>query len=347
MNYLVAIDSLKGCLTSTEANQAAVEGLHEADAEARTVVLSVSDGGEGWLDALAEPLDAQWVLADACDALERPMQACYAISGSTAVIEVARVVGLPLIRPDERDVMRATSRGVGMLMADAIGRGCRRLIIGLGGSAVCDTGRGMVQALRQLGVEELLAHCAIVAATDVGNPLLGPEGAAHVFAPQKGATPEQVEQLERMARETVEQDRRLAGYDCSNRPGAGAAGGLGYALMQHFGAEVQSGADLLLDLIQFDKRAKDVDLVITGEGSSDRQTLMGKLPQRIMQRARRLGVPTWLVAGRVSDKQLLLDAGFSRVVCINPAGSPPEECMRPEVARMRLHRAMAMQVQSL
>jgi glycerate kinase len=117
--------------------------------------------------------------------------------------------------------------------------------------------------------------------------------------------------------------------------------------MQHYGAEVQSGADLLLDLIQFDKRAKNVDLVITGEGSSDRQTLMGKLPQRIMQRARRLGVPTWLVAGRVSDKQLLLDAGFSRVVCINPAGSPPEECMRPEVARMRLHRAMAMQVQSL
>ena len=175
-------------------------------------------------------------------------------------------------------------------------------------------------------------------ATDVTNPLCGENGAAHVFgpqkfAPQRGATPERIEALDARAKRFAEVSARHLGRDCQNAPGAGAAGGLGYAFLQYMNAECRSGIDLLLDTIHFDDLLQDTDFVITGEGSADRQTLMGKLPFGILQRAQRNHVPVMLIAGRIADKQLLLDAGFSRVACINPPGLPLEIAMQPATAK--------------
>ena len=181
-------------------------------------------------------------------------------------------------------------------------------------------------------------ECRFTLASDVTNPLCGENGAAYVYAPQKGATPEMVEQLDRRARLFAEKSAMHFGFDKSNEPGAGAAGGLGYAFMQYLGAEMKSGADLLLDLTDFNEKIKDADLIITGEGSADRQTLMGKLPQRILLRGKQLGVPVGLVAGGVEDKDELLSAGFSFVKSITPEGMPLEEAIKKEVAFSNLRR---------
>ena len=183
-----------------------------------------------------------------------------------------------------------------------------------------------------------LSGCHFILASDVRNPLYGPEGAAHIFAPQKGATPEMVEELDRRARQFAEESARRMGRDASFQPGAGAAGGLGYAFLQYLQATTQSGADLLLDLCKFDTLLTHTDLVITGEGHADRQTLMGKLPERVMRRAQTQHVPVWLVAGKASDTESLVNAGFSRVDSLTPDGMPLAEAIRPEVARENIHR---------
>ena len=177
-------------------------------------------------------------------------------------------------------------------------------------------------------------------ATDVTNPLCGKNGAAHIFGPQKGATPEMVEALDARAKRFAEASAKHLGCDCQNMPGAGAAGGLGYAFLQYMNAECRSGIDLLLDTIHFDDLLQDANLVITGEGSADRQTLMGKLPYGILQRARKQNVPVMLIAGRIADEQLLLDAGFSHVACINPPGIPLEIAMQPDTAKENIRKTV-------
>lgn len=201
--------------------------------------------------------------------------------------------------------------------------------------------RALVDAFAQGGtMEEVItrdtADCRFTLACDVRNPLYGRNGAAHVFAPQKGATPDMVEELDRRARHFAEESARRLGWDMSSRPGAGAAGGLGYAFMQYFQTDSRSGADLLLDFIGFDEALQGVDLVITGEGHADRQTLMGKLPERVLQRALAHGVPVRLVAGRVDDKDILTAAGFAGVDAITPDGMDTEEAVKPEVARQNI-----------
>lgn len=339
--YVAAFDTLKGCLSSAEANRAAARGIICLDATALVVQATMSDGGEGWLDAVAGATGAQRQYADAHDALMRPRRCSYAVSGPTAFVEVAQVVGLTLIAPSERDAVRATTYGLGELLADAARRGCTDIVIGLGGTATTDLGEGMMAALREAGMAETLSRCRVTGATDVESPLLGPTGAARMFAPQKGATPAQVEMLERRAAATARHYLLATGHDCSSRPGAGAAGGLGYALMQHLGATLQPGAELLFDLTDFDRQIADARLVVTGEGSSDAQTLMGKLPYRVMQRARRQGIPTLLMAGRLTDRDALLAAGFADVVCINPPQLPLAEAIRPDVAAANIAAAIS------
>jgi glycerate kinase len=173
-------------------------------------------------------------------------------------------------------------------------------------------------------------------ASDVKNPLCGEKGAAHVFAPQKGATPEMVLRLDERARKFAELSARHFGFDRSQMPGAGAAGGLGYAFLQYLDAKSMSGIQLLLDTIHFKELAKEADLIITGEGSADRQTLMGKLPMGILEQAG--SVPVFLIAGRISDREELLNAGFARVDCINPPGISLEEAMRKEVAQQNIRK---------
>ena len=387
IKIIVAIDSFKGCLTSVEANQAAVEGILHRIPEATVVQIPVSDGGEGWLSAFQAAWGGQLVDVSVCDPLMRPIVAQYLMKDETAVIEIAKASGLTLLSREERNPMKATSYGTGQLVVDAVRRGCKHIIVGLGGSATSDCGIGMLRAVidgltlrgdcSRMEMESNSDISRIIAAytddemkalddvhftiaTDVGNPLCGENGAANVFGPQKGATPEMVRSLDDRARRFAEMTARHFGYDCQHEPGAGAAGGLGYAFLQFMsrsrrtysaeslqegggvklggkdGVECRPGIDLILDAVGFEHHLEDATLVITGEGSADRQTLMGKLPFGILRRAKGRGVPVVLIAGRIKDSQRLLDAGFSRVACINPIGLPIEEAMNPSTAKRNI-----------
>ena len=381
---IVAIDSFKGCLTSAEANQAASEGILQPKGrsvarnlakkpEAQVVQIPVSDGGEGFLEAFQAAIGGEIVEVNVKDPLMRTIVAQYLVQGVTAVIEIAKASGLTLLSPEERNPMVATSYGTGQLVVDAVRRGCKHIIIGLGGSATSDCGIGMLRAIIDSfakggswdDVREL-DDVRFTIATDVTNPLCGENGAAHVFAPQKfaikreqseldsiaereqtrpqvkGAIHEQVLALDARAKRFAEASAKHLGRDCQNMPGAGAAGGLGYAFLQYMNAECRSGIDLLLDAIHFDDLLQDANLVITGEGSADRQTLMGKLPFGILQRAQRHDVPVMLIAGRIADEQQLLAAGFSRVTCINPPDLPLEIAMQPATAKENIRHVMAL-----
>ena len=369
---IVAIDSFKGCLTSAEANQAACEGILSKMPDAKVVQVPVSDGGEGFMEAFQAAMGGSIVEVNVKDPLMRTIVAQYLLQGDTAVIEIAKASGLTLLSPEERNPMVATSYGTGQLVVDAVRKGCKHIIVGLGGSATSDCGIGMLRAIIDSltsgracsrSAIESSSDCSrsiaafskggnwddvrelddvrFTIATDVTNPLCGENGAAHVFAPQKGATDEQVLALDARAKRFAEASAKHLGRDCQNNPGAGAAGGLGYAFLQYMNANCRSGIDLLLDTIHFDDLLQDANLVITGEGSADRQTLMGKLPFGILQRAQHHHVPVMLIAGRIADEQLLLDAGFSRVACINPPDLPLEIALQPATAKENIRRTIA------
>ena len=340
MKVLIAIDSFKGCLTSKEANEAAAEGIRVAYPDAEIVEVPVSDGGEGYMEAFHAAIGGRLEEVTVRDPLMRPIMAKYLLHIDLAVIEIAQASGLTLLTKEERNPMVATSYGTGQLVADAVSKGAKHVIVGLGGSATSDAGIGMLRALIESFHKErwddieAVKDVRFTIASDVKNPLCGEEGAAHVFAPQKGATPEMVLRLDERARKFAELSARHFGYDRSQMAGAGAAGGLGYAFLQYLNAKSMSGIQLLLDTIRFKELVKDADLVITGEGSADRQTLMGKLPMGILEQSGQ--VPVCLIAGRISDREELLNAGFARVECINPPGIPLEEAMRKEVAQQNI-----------
>lgn len=346
MKTILAIDSFKGCMSSSEVEETIAGVLDKNGVE--TLCLPMSDGGEGMLQAFTSAMSGTLEPVYIHDQMMRRVDAQYGVMpDGTAIIEVAQACGLTLVKEEERNPMRSTTYGVGELLSRAIKRGCRNFIIGLGGTGTSDAGIGMIRALVDIfargknfdeALKTELGECRFTLASDVDNPLCGKNGAAHVFAPQKGATPEMVEQLDRRARLFAEKSALHFGSDKSNEPGAGAAGGLGYAFMQYLGAEMKSGADLLLDLTDFNGKIKDADLIITGEGSADRQTLMGKLPQRILMRGKQLGVPVGLVAGGVEDREELLSAGFSFVESITPEGMSLEEAIKKEVAFSNLRR---------
>ena len=355
---IIACDSYKGCLSSREVNEAIASGLKEWDSEDASsgienvdsedaspeiITLEMSDGGEGMLDAFLSAMKGERVSIHAHDALMRWIEAEYGIVNDTAIIEIAQTAGLALIEPEQRNPMKATSWGVGEMIMNAYRRGVRHFIVGLGGSATSDCGIGMLKAMGD-DWKKIRQECSFVLASDVTNPLCGENGAAHVFAPQKGADAEVVEMLDARARKFAEVSAKHFGYDRSEVPGAGAAGGLGYAFLQYFGAEVSAGAELLLREIGFDEMIRDADLVITGEGHSDRQTLMGKLPQRILEHVLKNKATTdqqiWLVSGGISEKQALLDAGFDQVLAVSPQNMDLEEAMNPEIAKRNIANAI-------
>lgn len=347
---ILAFDSYKECITAQEACEAARRGVLEALPEAEVVMLPMSDGGEGLVSCLAPYMDLTWREIDAHDALMRPIKARYALTadGTTAIMEMAATCGLGLIAPEDRDIMRATTYGVGEMLMDAIRTGAHHIVMGIGGSATCDGGRGMMECMNAAS-ERLPEDLRITVACDVTNPLYGPDGAAYVFAPQKGATPEQVEaldlQLRVMAREAELQgaNPRLAQH-----PGAGAAGGLGYGLMMGLGAELASGIDIVLQLLDFKRHVIGADLVITGEGKSDRQTLGGKVPLGILFHTRsalnarsEAMVPVHICSGAIEDADALLHEGFATVRSINAGDARPlATLLRPEVARENLRAAV-------
>ena len=343
---IIAIDSFKGCLSSIEANHAAAAGVKDICRNTKIVQVPVSDGGEGFMEAFYAAVGGEIVEVVVRDPLMRPLTARYLLRDRLAVIEIAQACGLTLLSKEERNPLVATSYGTGQLVADAIKRGAQHIIVGLGGSATSDAGMGMLRALIDTfakrgswdDVEEVKS-VRFTIASDVKNPLCGEQGAAHVFAPQKGASQEDVLTLDERVRKFAEVSAKHFGYDRQDMPGAGAAGGLGYAFLQYMNAECRPGIELLLETISFKEMVKDADLVITGEGSADRQTLMGKLPMGILQEAG--DVPVCLIAGRISDREQLLQAGFTRVECINPPGISLEEAMRKEVAIAHIKRTIA------
>ena len=341
MKVIIAIDSFKGCLTSKEANEAAAEGIRNAYPDAEVVEVPVSDGGEGYMEAFHAAIGGRLEEVMVRDPLMRPVLAKYLLHNEMAVIEIAQACGLTLLTKEERNPMVATSYGTGQLVADAVRKGAKHIIVGLGGSATSDAGIGMLRALIDTFAKnkswddiEAFKNVTFTIASDVKNPLCGEHGAAHVFAPQKGATPEMVVTLDERARKFAEVSAKHFGHDCSQMAGAGAAGGLGYAFLQYLHARSMSGIQLLLDTIRFKELGKDADLIITGEGSADRQTLMGKLPMGILEQS--VQAPVILIAGRINDRKDLLNAGFARVECINPPGIALEEAMRKEVAQQNI-----------
>lgn len=342
MKYLLAIDSFKGCLTSAEAEEAAAEGIKRVNSEADIKCIPVSDGGEGMLDAFLSALGGTKVRIRVFNAMLQRIEVEYGRIGNTAIIETARIIGLSSIPPELRNPLLATSYGVGQVLAHAIDKGCDTFIIGLGGSVTSDCGIGMLKALVDhfasgKGFDAVpLKNLKFTLACDVDNPLYGDQGAAIVFSPQKGATDKMIPLLERRAKTFAALSARHYGHDDSSRPGAGAAGGLGYAFMQYLGAEKKNGIDLLLHLLHFDSLLADRDVVVTGEGKSDNQTLMGKLPVGVLNQARKQKIPVVLIAGQIKDEADLQLAGFSRIVCINPPGLRLEEAVQPETARKNI-----------
>ena len=349
---IIACDSYKGCLLSREVNEAIVsalsspemENLDSEDASPEIICLEMSDGGEGMLDAFLSAMKGERVRIHAHDALMRWIDAEYGIVNDMAIIEIAQTAGLALIEPEQRNPLKATSWGVGEMMMNAYRRGVRHFIVGLGGSATSDCGIGMLRAMGD-DWKKIRQECTFILASDVTNPLCGKNGAAYVFAPQKGADAEMVEMLDARAMKFAEVSAKHFGYDRSEVPGAGAAGGLGYAFLQYFDAEVSAGAELLLREIGFDEMIQDADLVITGEGHSDRQTLMGKLPQRILEHVLKnkatIDQQIWLVSGGISEKQALLDAGFDQVLAVSPQNMDLEEAMNPEIAKRNIANAIS------
>lgn len=360
---VLAIDSFKSCLSSERLSQAASEGIERVLPKAQIRSVSISDGGEGFLQAYLHHCNAKTISCVVSDPLMRKITASYITidNDDTAVIEMAQSSGLPLLHQSEYNPMLTTTYGVGQLIAHAIRRGIRHFVIGLGGSATNDAGVGMLQALgyrfydsehRLLGqggcvlpqicfidtsgILDELSSCHFDIASDVTNPLFGPNGAAYTFAPQKGADQEMVLTLDRGLRHFSDIVYSTKGIDISMSKGAGAAGGLGAAFIAFLNSQVHPGIELLLNTIHFDSILNGADYVITGEGKVDRQTLMGKVPYGILLHAQAMHIPVFVIAGVVEDKELLLNAGFSRVQCINPQDVSTAQALQPDYAYQRV-----------
>lgn len=308
--------------------------VKEVCPSAEVISLPLADGGEGTLETLAHALDARLCEATVSDPLGRPVRTQYGVAGKTAILEVAQACGLSLLRPQERNPLIAYSQGVGELLMAAYGNGCRHFLIGLGGSAICDGGAGMMKVP---GIRDL-ADISIELLCDVNAPFVGPTGAARVFAPQKGASPEDVEVLEERMVRWAALMWEETGVDVSHLPGAGAAGGLGGAFMAYFGAGRVSGIQQVLDLYHFSEVAHGASLIITGEGRSDAQTLQGKVPFGVLQNAK--GTPVALLSGRIEDREALVAAGFHPVVEVSPRNMPLCEALTPSVALCNIQSAV-------
>jgi glycerate kinase len=339
--FIVAFDSFKGCMSSEEANAAAAEGLRRRYPDAEIITIPASDGGEGWVAAWHRSMSGELITVPAHDALMRSVMAQYLRRDETAIIEVAQAVGLTMLAPEERNPLIATSFGVGEMIVDAYRKGCREFIIGLGGSATSDCGRGMLKGLMPLFGRypidsPLLKECRFVICSDVRNPLYGNYGAAAVFAPQKGADDAMVARLDRYAKRFAHFTTRKTGRRAEDNHGAGAAGGLGYAFMQYLNAEACCGAEVLLDRVGINELMKDATYVVTGEGCSDTQTVCGKFPAILARYAAKHHVAVALLSGKIKDKELLLRSGFKQVLSINPPDLPLAEAMKPEIAKKLL-----------
>ena len=361
MKVVVAIDSFKGSLSSLEAGNAVKAAVLSLDASAEVIVKPLADGGEGTVDALSAGGEA--VELTVCGPLQQPVKAKYCILKDTAVIEMAAAAGITLVT--EKNPLETTTYGVGELIRDAIGRGCRRFIVGIGGSATNDGGTGMLTALGYefldeggrpiaLGAKGLkdlrtiktdrvlpeLKECMFRVACDVNNPLCGENGCSAVYGPQKGATPEMIEDMDRWLSHYAD----LSAAEYKNYPGAGAAGGLGFAFIAFTNATLQPGIQIVLEEIALEQDVRNADLVVTGEGRLDGQTVMGKAPIGVARLAKKYHKPVIAFAGCVTEEaKVCNDHGIDAYFPILRGITTLEEALKTENAYKNLY-ATAQQV---
>ena len=362
---VLAPDKFKGSLTAAEVGDALAAGMLDVLPELDVIKLPVADGGDGTV-AAALSAGFEEIILDAVGPTGEPVQAAYALHGSRAVVELAAVVGLSMLPGGRLDPLTSSTYGLGLVIADAIRRGAQTIVLGLGGSASTDGGAGMAQALgaRLLDADghdlshgggalqglarldlralrETLGSSSIMVASDVDNPLLGADGAAAVFGPQKGADTHQVEALERGVRRWSELVSRATGRNEADRPGAGAAGGAGFAALALLNAKIRPGIELILELVDFDRRIVGADLVVTGEGSLDDQSLAGKAPVGVARAAARSGVPVVAVAGRLQlSPQQLRQAGIEAAYALTDLEPDLNQCIAnasPLLRRLGAH----------
>ncbi len=329
MKVVIAIDSLKGSLSSMEAGMAIKDGILAAKPDAEVIVKPLADGGEGTTDALIEGMNGERIDLTVTGPMHTPVDAYYGYlkDTNTAVMEMASAAGITLVPDSEKNPLLATSYGVGEMINDAIQRGCRNFIIGIGGSVTNDGGIGMLKALgvRFLdendedageggqalakvaridvsGMNPLLKECHIQVACDVNNPLCGENGSTYVYGPQKGVTEDMKKTLDEAMAHFARVTSETLENDYLNTPGAGAAGGLGYAFLAYTGAALTPGIELILDAVGLEEELSSADVVVTGEGRLDFQTAMGKAPVGVARLAKKYNAKVIAFAGSVTKE---------------------------------------------
>ena len=344
MKIVIAPDSFKGSASSPEIAEWIEIGIHSVIPDCETVKVAIGDGGEGSLDAILSAGFSAHTY-EVTGPLGNPVTAMIAIKGKTAFIEMAQASGLSQLPGGEKDALHASSFGTGQLIRAALDHGVRKIILAIGGTATTDAGAGALQALgakltdasgeeiargggplldcAKIDIDALdsrLSNVSFILASDVQNPLLGATGAAHIFAPQKGATASDVAALEKSLSHFAE----LAGNHYATQAGAGAAGGFGFMAYTFLKAEAKSGIDLILDLIDFDSKIAGADFIITGEGRFDSQSIQGKAPWGILQRAEKLSIPTYLICG---DADTHHGSRFAEIFTLTSIESDIDKCI--------------------
>ena len=355
MKVTIAIDSFKGSLSTFQAGNAVAEGVKLADPEAETAVCPLADGGEGTVDAIIAATGGEMVKVTVCGPLGTPVKSSYGFipQTKTAIIEMSAAAGITLVEEGDRNPLNTTTYGVGELIADAIKKGCRKFIVGIGGSATNDGGVGMLQALgfrfldkagnqvalggkgladiREIkidGAMKELQDCAFCVACDVKNPLCGENGCSAIYGPQKGATPEMIRDMDAwLGRFAALTKEVLPGSD-ANIPGTGAAGGLGFAFLAYLNATLQSGIDLVMEATGLEEHIKDAEIVVTGEGRLDGQSYMGKAPVGVAKLAKKYGKTVIAFSGCITEDAALCNAhGIDAFFPIVPAPCTLQEAM--------------------
>ena len=374
LTFVLAPDSFKESMSAAQACQAMQRGIQNVIPDAHIIHVPMADGGEGTVDALISSLKGQSIACEVTGPLpEQRIQTYWGLvdPGQTAVIEMAEANGIHLLKPSQRNPMLTSTYGTGEMIKQALDLSVKKIIIGLGGSVTNDGGAGMAQALgvRFLnhageliqvrggnldqvksidlsGLDPRLADTEIIVASDVNNPLCGPNGASYIFGPQKGATPEMVNQLDQNLGHFADVVARQIGRDHRHVAGAGAAGGLGFGLMAFTAASIRSGVELMIEQVQLSEKIAQADYVLTGEGKIDSQTSLGKTPFGVAQLAKQFNKPVIAFAGLVGEGiEDLFESGFSQIVGINPPDCPLEEALKN--AEMNLEKAVAEIVKNL
>ena len=366
MKIVIASDSFKGSLTSVEVAQAATRGIKAVYPDCDVVAVNVADGGEGTVEAVVDALGGEIVHTTVSDPLGRPIQARYGIAGKKAIIEMAAASGLPLLSYEERNPWITSTYGTGEIIMDAIQRGCSQFLIGIGGSATNDAGMGMLQALgfkfydfngqeiidcrggRLQDIADLddtfvpkaVREAQFIVACDVDTPFCGPEGAAPVFAPQKGADAEMVAKLDAGMTSFAHVIENKYGINIVPVAGAGAAGGMGGGFRAFLNASLQRGIDMVLNAIDFDYTIQSADLIITGEGKIDFQTAKGKTAAGVLARAKKQNIPVIAIGGCVEICESVKQMAFAGIYPITEEKLPLEIAMQAEVAAMNVEKTV-------